>query len=440
MVRIIIWFCTTVELKSCWCHITANHGHGPLCDPSPHPHKYVSATNKTVRGWVRRGWVRGIPPPPPPPPCDTSVQPIKLEKLERLGPWLKCTPPPPFLMTYTCACVRVCMRVCVCVCLTVTATRVRSAGPHQVPRAARRVSAWTCSSTWWSWRTTAVLLWVLALNCALRLTVRCVCVVRTCHWLDFQRHPTLVITSPQRRHVTDQRAAGAFSVTVCSLPVTGQRAGGGVVSHSVFTACYRITGQRSGGGVVSHSVFTACYRSTGWRGRCQSRCVHCLLQINDLAGVLSVTLCSLPVTDQRSGGGVVSHAVFTACYRSTSWRGRATAVSHAVFTACYRSTSWRGRATAASPATTRGWRWTCTTTHAARSTSTSATPWGDWASTSTTTSTVSSTTAPTPTGDQGRVQPVSQAGGRSRWSSCLHGMQRPTWRASVCSHCQSHYS
>ena len=27
---------------------------------------------------------------------------------------------------------------------------------------------------------------------------------------------------------------------------------------------------------------TACYRSTSWRGRCQSRCVHCLSQINEL--------------------------------------------------------------------------------------------------------------------------------------------------------------
>ena len=179
--------------------------------------------------------------------------------------------------------------------------------------------------------------------------------MRTCHWLDFQRHPTLVITSPQRRPVTDQRAAGAFSVTVCSLPVTGQRAGGGVVSHSVFTACYRSTSwlgrcqsrcvhcllQINGlAGALSVTVFTACYRSTGWRGRCQSQCVHCLLQINGLvgafsvtvcvhcllqvnglAGALSVTVCSLPVTDQRSGGGVVSHAVFTACHRSTIWRG-----------------------------------------------------------------------------------------------------------------------
>ena len=75
-----------------------------------------------------------------------------------------------------------------------------------------------------------------------------------------------------------------MSVTLCSLPVTDQRAGEGVVSHDVFTACYRSTSWRGRATAVSHDVFTACYRLTGWRGCCQSRCVHCLLQINELAG------------------------------------------------------------------------------------------------------------------------------------------------------------
>ena len=75
----------------------------------------------------------------------------------------------------------------------------------------------------------------------------------------------------------------------------------------------------------------------------------------------------------------------------------------------YRSTSWRGRATAASPATTPAWLWISTTTPAATNTSRSATPWGAWASTSTTTSTVSSMTDPTPTGEHNRLQLVSTA-------------------------------